>query len=72
MHRTSGPDFVIIQCGLDGLAGDLIATCNWCLDGVRFLRWCITQRLRDCQGKKLLLGGGMFPFPALLRFKSKT
>ncbi|KAG6330652.1 hypothetical protein ID866_8439 [Astraeus odoratus] len=55
---TFNPDFTVVQCGVDGMAGDPMATWNWCLDGVGSLGWCITRILHDWPGKKLLLGGG--------------
>lgn len=52
------PDVVVVECGLDGLAGDPMAMWNWSLGGVGSLGWYITRILRDWHGKKLLLGGG--------------
>jgi len=49
---------IVVECGLDGLAGDPMATWNWSLGGVGSLGWCITRILHDWDGKKLLLGGG--------------
>lgn len=53
------PDFIIVQCGLDGLAGDPMATFNWSLGGEGSLGWCIHRIIHEWQGKKMLLGGGM-------------
>ena len=54
------PDFLIIQCGVDALAGDPCATFNWCLDRevAGSLGWCVQRVVREWKGKKLLLGGG--------------
>lgn len=54
-----GPDFVVVQCGVDGLAGDPYATWNWSLGGGDgSLGWYIDRICRwGC--KTLLLGGGM-------------
>lgn len=52
------PDYVIVQCGTDGLAGDPCATFNWSLSGEGSLGWCLSRILNDWKGKKLLLGGG--------------
>lgn len=49
------PDYIIVQCGVDSLAGDPCATFNWSLHS---LGWCIDRVLNQWQGKKLLLGGG--------------
>lgn len=59
IEKTFGPDFVVIQCGVDGLAGDPVATWNWCLgDGEGSLGSWLEKMLREWGGKKLLLGGG--------------
>jgi histone deacetylase 8 len=53
------PDYIIVQCGTDGLAGDPCATFNWSLGGGDgSLGWCISRILSEWEGKKLLLGGG--------------
>lgn len=52
------PDYIVMQCGADGLAGDPCATFNWSLGGgPGSLGWCVHRVLR-WKGKKLLLGGG--------------
>lgn len=53
------PDFIVIQCGLDGLNQDPCATFNWSLTGGEgSLGWCIQRVVKVWPGKKLLLGGG--------------
>ncbi|KAI6150070.1 hypothetical protein EDD17DRAFT_1492416 [Pisolithus thermaeus] len=58
IENTFDPDFIVIQCGVDGLAGDPVATWNWCLDGEGSLGSWLGKMLRQWRGKKLLLGGG--------------
>lgn len=54
------PDYVIVQCGVDGLAGDPCATWNWSLGGGEgSMGWCIARIINQWSGKKLLLGGGI-------------
>lgn len=56
---TYNPDFVVVQCGLDALAGDPCATFNWSLGtGDGSLGWCINRIHKEWSGKKLYLGGG--------------
>ncbi|KAG0706890.1 hypothetical protein DFH29DRAFT_898822 [Suillus ampliporus] len=61
------PDFVVVQCGVDGLAGDPMATWNWSLGGEGSLGWCIHHIVHEWQGKKLLLGGGGYNTPNAAR-----
>ncbi|KAI6132369.1 hypothetical protein EV401DRAFT_273527 [Pisolithus croceorrhizus] len=58
IENTFNPDFIVIQCGVDGLAGDPVATWNWCLGGEGSLGSWLEKMLRQWRGKKLLLGGG--------------
>lgn len=53
------PDFVVVQCGADGLAGDPCAVWNWELDvGIQgSMGWCL-EHLLNWECKTLLLGGG--------------
>jgi histone deacetylase 8 len=54
------PDYVVVQCGVDGLAGDPYAIWNWSLgssDGS--LSWCVDRICSTWGCKTLLLGGGM-------------
>lgn len=58
------PDFVVLQCGVDGLAGDPHAIWNWSLTGPGSLGWCVNDVVNNWPGRKLLLGGGE-PLPAM-------
>ena len=52
------PDFLVMQCGVDGLAGDPYATWNWSIgDGEGSLGWCVEQ-VCGWGCKTLFLGGG--------------
>jgi histone deacetylase 8 len=51
------PDYIALQCGVDGLAGDPVSAWNWALGGEGGLAWCL-QRVLDSPAKVLLLGGG--------------
>jgi histone deacetylase 8 len=54
------PDYVLIQCGVDGLAGDPCAIWNWSLAAAEgSLGWCIARIVNEWGGKKLFLGGGI-------------
>lgn len=55
--ETFAPDYIVLQCGVDGLAGDPLGAWNWTLGGEGGLAWCV-QRVIDCPAKVLLLGGG--------------
>jgi len=62
------PDFVVVQCGVDGLAGDPCATWNWSLGGGDgSMGWCIGRIIKEWPGKKLLLGGGGYNSPNAAR-----
>lgn len=53
------PDYLVVQCGADGLAGDPCAVFNWSVDVTceGSMGWCIEKALGwGC--KTLLLGGG--------------
>ncbi len=52
------PDYIALQCGVDGLAEDPLGAWNWTLGGEGGLAWCV-QRVLDFPAKVLLLGGGM-------------
>ena len=55
------PDYLVVQCGLDGLAGDPYAVWNWGIDvdDQGSLGWCI-QELVNSNRKMVLLGGGKY------------
>lgn len=53
------PEYVVLQCGTDGLAGDPMAKWNWTIDKDEMgsMGWCVLQVLTwNC--RTLLLGGG--------------
>lgn len=52
------PDYIVLQCGVDGLAGDPVGAWNWALGGEGGLAWWL-QRVLDFSAKVLLLGGGI-------------
>jgi histone deacetylase 8 len=61
--RTSfAPEYVIVQCGVDGLAGDPCTKWNWCIDHQieGSLGWCV-ERILQWNCGTLLLGGGKCP-----------
>lgn len=59
MKDAYGPDYVLVQCGVDGLAGDPCAVWNWSLDdGKGSLGWCLARIVNEWRGRKLILGGG--------------
>lgn len=54
------PDYVVVQCGVDGLAGDPCGIWNWSLGSTEgSLGWCINRVCHQWNCKTLLLGGGM-------------
>lgn len=61
------PDYVVVQCGVDGLAGDPYATWNLSLTGEGSLGWCIDRICNQWQRKVLLLGGGGYNTPNAAR-----
>ena len=58
------PDYIVLQCGVDGLAEDPVGAWNWALGGEGGLAWCV-QHVLDYPAKVLLLGGGTI----LVRFR---
>ncbi|KAN0086043.1 hypothetical protein V8E55_007177 [Tylopilus felleus] len=64
---TFQPDFIVVQCGVDGLAGDPMKTWNWSIDGLGSLGWCVEKIVHSWSGKKLLLGGGGYNSPNAAR-----
>lgn len=68
IKEAFSPDYVVVQCGVDGLAGDPCGIWNWSLgasDGS--LGWCINRICRDWKCRTLLLGGGEILFWAIVR-----
>ncbi|KAJ3996432.1 histone deacetylase complex protein [Lentinula boryana] len=65
------PDYVVIQCGVDGLAGDpKCKVFNWCLDVAieGSLGWCVSRIVNEWKGiRKLFLGGGGYHSPNAAR-----
>jgi histone deacetylase 8 len=53
------PEYVILQCGVDGLAGDPCAIWNWEIDVEKegSLGWCV-KKVMSWKRKTLVLGGG--------------
>lgn len=53
------PDYVLVQCGVDGLSGDPMGIWNWGLDrnDDGSLGWCV-ERILEWGCKTLLVGGG--------------
>ncbi|KAI0764765.1 histone deacetylase complex protein [Fomes fomentarius] len=67
VKEAFGPDYVVVQCGADGLAGDPYAIWNWSLGGEEgSLGWCIEQVCRWGR-KTLFLGGGGYNSPNVSR-----
>ncbi|KDQ60311.1 hypothetical protein JAAARDRAFT_67871 [Jaapia argillacea MUCL 33604] len=62
------PDYLVVQCGCDGLAGDSCATWNWCLgEEEGSLGWCIERVITEWSCKTVLLGGGGYNHPNAAR-----
>ncbi|KAJ8516108.1 hypothetical protein ONZ45_g6551 [Pleurotus djamor] len=68
VRSTYDPDIIVIQCGLDALAGDPCATFNWSLGANEgSYGWCIQRIHKEWRGKKLYLGGGGYNSPNAAR-----
>ncbi|KAJ7033208.1 hypothetical protein C8F04DRAFT_1105541 [Mycena alexandri] len=68
VHAAFDPDYVVVQCGVDGLAGDPCAVFNWSLGPEEgSLGWCVARVVNEWRGKKLLLGGGGYDSPNAAR-----
>lgn len=66
------PDFVVLQCGADGLAGDPYAVWNWSLGGEDgSFGWCIDQVCNIWGRRTLLLGGGEYSL-VFVRWRETT
>ncbi|KAF9073050.1 Arginase/deacetylase [Rhodocollybia butyracea] len=64
------PDYVIVQCGVDGLAGDSkYKVFNWglSLEHEGSLGWCVSRIVNNWNGRKLFLGGGGYNGPNAAR-----
>ncbi|KAF9003406.1 histone deacetylase 8 [Cyathus striatus] len=62
------PDYLVLQCGTDGLAGDPCATFNWSLGPNQgSMGWCVQRILNKWNCKVLLLGGGGYNSPNTAR-----
>jgi acetoin utilization deacetylase AcuC-like enzyme len=61
IRASFAPEHVVVQCGVDGLAGDPCAKWNWCIDRQieGSLGWCV-ERILQWNCGTLLLGGGMY------------
>jgi len=63
---TFKPTYIVLQCGVDALAGDPCATFNWSLgDSEGSMGWCVSKVMK-WPGKKLLLGGGKENVPRMI------
>ncbi len=57
--RKARPEFIILQCGADGLAGDPIAGLNYTPSTHRMVATSLHQLAHDlCSGRIVALGGG--------------
>ncbi|KAL5483285.1 hypothetical protein ACEPAI_8515 [Sanghuangporus weigelae] len=65
---TFAPDYVVVQCGTDGLAGDPHGIWNWNTGSEKgTLDWCISEIVNKWNAKVLLLGGGGYNSPNTAR-----
>ncbi|EMD31974.1 hypothetical protein CERSUDRAFT_119291 [Gelatoporia subvermispora B] len=63
-----GPDYVVVQCGVDGLAGDPCGVWNWSLaEAEGSFAWCVDRICNKWGYKTLLLGGGGYNSPNAAR-----
>lgn len=76
VREAFAPDVVVLQCGVDGLAGDPCGVWNWSLGGGAgesdaaaegSLGWCVGRVVREWGCKVLLLGGGGYSSPNAAR-----
>ncbi|KAG9086435.1 hypothetical protein FS749_003643 [Ceratobasidium sp. UAMH 11750] len=69
----AGPAYVVVQCGVDGLAGDPHAIWNWDVDVERegSMGWCVQRIMRWVREraglKAVFLGGGGYNHPNAAR-----
>lgn len=60
VKQSFSPDYVIVQCGTDGLAGDPHGIWNWSIGHEKgSMDWCVNEVVSKWQTKVLLLGGGL-------------
>ena len=61
IKNAFNPDYVVLQCGTDGIAGDPHAIWNWSL-GLEegSMDWCVSQVLNKWGVHVLMLGGGKY------------
>ncbi|THH03103.1 hypothetical protein EW145_g6529 [Phellinidium pouzarii] len=53
------PDYVVLQCGTDGLAGDPHGVWNWSIGEAKGdMNWCVGEVINKWDAKVLLLDGG--------------
>ncbi|KAK2459609.1 hypothetical protein APHAL10511_008364 [Amanita phalloides] len=68
VRDTFDPDYVVVQCGCDGLARDPCLKFNWSLGGGDgSMGWCVQRIVHEWTRKKLLLGGGGYNSPNAAR-----
>ncbi|PFH50481.1 hypothetical protein AMATHDRAFT_3872 [Amanita thiersii Skay4041] len=68
VKEAFSPDYIILQCGCDGLSGDPCAKFNWSLgDEEGSFGWCVQRVVKQWRVKTLLLGGGGYNFPNAAR-----
>ncbi|QRW10641.1 histone deacetylase family protein [Ceratobasidium sp. AG-Ba] len=73
VHSGSRPTYVVVQCGVDGLAGDPHAIWNWNIDAKTdgSIGWCVKRVMhwvRERTGlKAVFLGGGGYNSPNAAR-----
>ncbi|KAJ7669246.1 hypothetical protein DFH06DRAFT_178577 [Mycena polygramma] len=68
VHAAFDPDYIVVQCGVDGLAGDPCAIFNWAIGTDEgSLGWCVGRVVNEWRGKKVLLGGGGYDSPNAAR-----
>lgn len=68
VKNAFAPDYVVVQCGADGLAGDPHGIWNWSTgpeEGT--MDWCVGEIVNKWGAKVLLLGGGGYNSPNTAR-----
>ncbi|WWC70151.1 uncharacterized protein I206_104098 [Kwoniella pini CBS 10737] len=65
--KSWNPDFIVLQMGSDGLAGDRVGQFgNWSVDGEGGMKWCI-ERVKKWGKKTCITGGGGYNHPNTAR-----